>query len=88
MKIKHKQKGPNFLCTAKTATRKSEMGKIIDKGRHTVKIGNHPHINMLSKAATMKRGEYRGRKWELHLKLKEQQLKQRQLSEWEKIFAN
>ena len=64
------------------------MGKIIDKGRHTVKIGNHQHINMLSKAATMKRGEYRGRKWELHLKLKEQQLKQRQLSEWEKISAN
>ena len=64
------------------------MGKITGKGRHTVKAGNHPHINMLSKAAAMKRREYRGRKWELHLKLKEQQLKQRQLSEWEKIFAN
>lgn len=42
--------------------RKSEMGKITGKGRHTVKAGNHPHINMLSKAAAMKR-EYRGRKW-------------------------
>ena len=51
------------------------MGKITGKGRHTVKAGNHPHINMLSKAAAMKRREYRGRKWELHLKLKEQPLK-------------
>lgn len=31
------------------------MGKITGKGRHTVKAGNHPHINMLSKAAAMKR---------------------------------
>ena len=39
------------------------MGKLTGKGKHTVKTG------------IMRRGEYKCRKWELHLKLRHQQLK-------------
>ena len=51
------------------------MGKLTGKGKHTVKVGNHPQTNMISKTATVSRGEYKCRKWELHLKLRDQQLK-------------
>ena len=53
------------------------MGKLIGKGKHAVKSGNHPYTNMISKLATIRRGEYKCRKWELHLKLRDQQLKTR-----------
>ena len=33
--------------------RKSQMGKLTGKGKHTVKAGNHPHTNMISKSSTM-----------------------------------
>ena len=48
------------------------MGKLTIKGKHTVKVGNHPCINMISKPATLRRVQCR--KWELHLKLRDQQL--------------
>ena len=51
------------------------MGKLTGKGKHTVKAGNHPYTSMISKPATMRKGEYKCRKWELHLKLRDQQLK-------------
>ena len=51
------------------------MGKLTSKGKHKVIVGNHPHTDMISELATMRSGEYKGRKWELHLKLKDQQLK-------------
>ena len=51
------------------------MGKLTGKGKHIVKSVNHPHTNMISKQATMRRREYKCRKWELHLKLRDQQLK-------------
>ena len=51
------------------------MGKLTSKGKHTVKVGNHPHTHMVSKPATMRRGQYKCRKWELHLKLRDEQLK-------------
>ena len=51
------------------------MGKLTGKGKHTVKLGNHPHTNVISKPATMRRRGYKCRKWELPLKLRDQQLK-------------
>ena len=51
------------------------MRKLTCKGKYMVKVGNHPHINMISKPATMRRGDYKCRKWELHLKLRDQQFK-------------
>ena len=31
--------------------RKLQMGELTNKGKHTVKVGNHPHTNMISKPA-------------------------------------
>ena len=31
------------------------MGKLTHKGKHTIKVGSHPHTNMISKPATMRR---------------------------------
>lgn len=31
------------------------MENVTRKGKHTVKIGNHPHTNMVSKPSTMRR---------------------------------
>jgi len=43
------------------------VGKIPGKGKHTVKAGNRPYRDMISKPATMRREEYKFRRWELHL---------------------
>ena len=51
------------------------MEKFTSKGKHTVKVENHPHKNMISKPAIMRRGEYKCRILEMYLKLKDQQLK-------------
>ena len=51
------------------------MRRLIGKGKHTVKVGDHPHTNMISKPAIMRRGEYKCRILEMHLKLRDQQLK-------------
>ena len=53
------------------------MGKLTGKGKHKVVVGNHPHTT-ISKSATMRRGEYKCRKWELHVKLRDQKLKTKQ----------
>ena len=55
--------------------RKLQMGKLTSKGKHTVKVGNNLHTNMISKPAIMRRGEYKCRILEMHLKLRDQQLK-------------
>ena len=31
------------------------MGKLISKGKHIIKVRNHPHTNMISKPAIMRR---------------------------------
>ena len=31
------------------------MGKLTSKGKHTIKLGNHPHTNMISNPAIMRR---------------------------------
>ena len=36
-------------------TRKSQMGKLTGKGKHTVKVCYHPHTNMMSKPAIVRR---------------------------------
>ena len=51
------------------------MEKLRGKGKHTVEVGNHPHTNMISKPAIVRRGEYKCRILEMYLKLKDQQLK-------------
>ena len=30
------------------------MGKLTSKGKHKVKVGNHPHTNMISKPAIVR----------------------------------
>ena len=47
------------------------MGKFTSKGKHTAKVGNHPHKNMISKPAIVRRGQYKCRILEMHLKLKQ-----------------
>ena len=51
------------------------MGKLTSKGKHTVKVGNHPHTNMISKPAIVRRGQYKCRILKTHLKLRDQQPK-------------
>ena len=46
------------------------MGKLTRKGKRTVKVGNHPHRNMISKSVIMRGGEYKCRIFGMHLKLK------------------
>ena len=48
------------------------MGKLTSKGKNTE---NHPHTSIISKAAIMRRGAYKCRIFEMHLKLRDQQLK-------------
>ena len=51
------------------------MGKFASKGKHTVKVGNHPHRKIISKLAIIRRGGYKCRILEMNLKLRDQQLK-------------
>ena len=51
------------------------MEKLTGKGKHTVKVGNRPHTNMISKSSIVRRGEHKCRILKMHLKLKDQQLK-------------
>ena len=51
------------------------MGKFSSKGKHKVKVGNQPHANMMPKQEIVRRGKYKCRILEMHLKLIDQQLK-------------
>ena len=51
------------------------MRKLTGKGKHTVKVGKHSHINMVSRSAIMRREDFKCRIWETYLKLSDQQLK-------------
>ena len=51
------------------------MGKLTGKGKHAVKVENCPYTNMISKPVIMRKAEYKCRTLEMHLKLKDQQLK-------------
>ena len=50
------------------------MAKLNGKGKHTVKVGNHPNTN-ISKPAIVRGGEYKCRTFEMYLKLRDQHLK-------------
>ena len=47
------------------------MGKLTGKGKHTVKVGNHPHTNMISTPAIVRKGEYKFRILKMYLKLRD-----------------
>ena len=51
------------------------MRKLASKGKHTVKVGNHPYTNKTSKPTIVKTEDYKLRILEMHLKLRDQQLK-------------
>ena len=51
------------------------MGLLANKDKHTVKVRNYPHTNMISKPIIMRAGEYKCWIFEMHLKLRDQQLK-------------
>ena len=51
------------------------MEKLIGKSKHTLKVENNLHTNMISKPAIVRRGEQNCRILEMHLKLKDQQLR-------------
>ena len=36
-------------------TRKLQIGKLTSKGKHTIKVGDHPQRNMISKRAIVRR---------------------------------
>ena len=39
----------------KLETRKAQLGRLNNKGKHKVTVGNHPHTNIISKSATTRR---------------------------------
>ena len=51
------------------------MRKLTGRGKLKVKVGNILHTNMMSKLAILRRGVYKCLILEMHLKLKDQQLK-------------
>ena len=50
------------------------MIRLTEKAKHT-KVGKHPHANMITKAATERRGRYKCRILEMSLQLRDQQLR-------------
>ena len=51
------------------------MRKLTGKGKHTVKVGNHLHTNMIGKPEIVSKAEYKWRILEMVWKLRDQQLK-------------
>jgi len=52
-------------------TRKLWNKKLTGNGEHTVKVGNHPHTNIISKSIIVTGGEYKCEVFEMHLKLRD-----------------
>ena len=46
------------------------MKKLTGKGKDNFKVGNHPLTDMISKPASMRRGENKCRTLKMHLKLR------------------
>ena len=64
------------------------MRKVTDQGKYTVKRESQPYTHMISKLVIIiRREEHNCRKWELHLKLRNQQLK-RNLYIYIKLIKN
>ena len=61
---------PNSFTTNSKGTSLGGKGrKVHQKGKHTVKVGNHPHTDMISKTV-VRGGEYKCKISEVHLKLR------------------
>ena len=70
-------KGTYYFSRQKKATTRNEklqMEKLTGKGKHIVRERNYLHTN-ISKPSIVRRGEHKCRTLEMHLKLKDQQLK-------------
>ena len=69
-----------FLCVEKKRPQLDakilQMKSLISKGVDIVKVGNHPHTSMLPKPEIMRREGHKCRILEIHLQLRDQQLKQ------------
>ena len=77
-----------FLTRLPVEIRNLQMEKLISKDKHKVNVGNHVHTNMISKPAIVRRWEHKCKILEMHLKLKEQQLKQPYLTAISKPHGN
>ena len=51
--------GENRQHTLKKKVVSIQMGKLTSKAKQSIKVGNHPYINIISKSAIMRRGEYK-----------------------------
>ena len=51
------------------------MRKLTGKGKDNIKVGNHSFTNMISKAASMNRGDDKVRTLKMDLKLRDQKKK-------------
>ena len=60
---------------ATTETKIPQMTRLTSKCIHTVKIQNHPHTIMPPRSEIMRRGGYKCKTLEMHLQLRDQQLK-------------
>ena len=56
-------------------TEKLILRRLTSKGKHIVKVGNHPHTNMLPKPEILRREGYDCKILEVHLQLRAQKLK-------------
>ena len=52
-----------------------QMTRLTSKGIQRLKVGSHPHTNMLPKAEIVRRGGYQCGILEMHLQLRDQQFK-------------
>ena len=52
-----------------------QMTRLTSKGILIVKVRNHPHTNMLPKSEIVRRGSYKCKTLEMHLQLRDGQLK-------------
>ena len=70
-------KGTSLGRKEKATTTNTNITKdrLTSKGIHIVKVRNHPHTNMLPKSDILRKGGYKCRTLEVHLQLRDQQLK-------------
>ena len=72
-RVTTKAKGTSLGRKEKDTTRNKKIknGNAHWLHKPMVKVGNHPHTNMISKPGIMQTVEYRSRILEIHLKLRE-----------------
>ena len=70
-------KGTSLGGKEKVPTRNKKItnGKAHWSRQHRVKVGNHPHTNVIAKPAVVQRAEHKCRILEMHWELKDQRLK-------------